>query len=228
MSEGHTPGGPGAPSPTGRGPLARELLRLRCLQLDAAPLEEITAYDRAATAAAEARLHAHAAAVGDLPPARPAPARPAATPPSARPQPPGPPPARLLLTWYLSGRSPFCRAALLTLAEEFRHSAAPPAVIALTPEPPETAQQTSADLALPFPAVHDDGRIAEAFGICYAAPIEFAELLGPATAGLPLPAAFLIEGGRISARFVHPDSRYRAEPAEFLRAGASEPDMRPS
>ncbi|MFO7780028.1 MAG: hypothetical protein R6W94_00190 [Spirochaetia bacterium] len=221
MSEEHTLGGPGAPSPFGRapldrGPLARELLRLRCLQLDTASLEEITAYDRAATAAAEARLHAHAAEVGDLPPERPA-------------------PARLLLTWYLSGRSAFCRAALLALAAEFRRSAAPPPVIALTPEPPETARRTSADLALPFPAVHDDGRNAEEFGIRYAAPLEFAELLGLATADpspgssetqppeprgvlLPLPATFLIEGGRISGRFVHPDSRYRAEPAEFLRA----------
>ncbi len=214
MSEGDTPGGSASPAPSGRGPLARELLSLRCLQLDTAPLEEITAYDRAATVAAEARLHAYAAAVGGEVPAS---AAPALAPASAAPS-PGPPPARLLLTWYLSGGSAFCRAALLALAEEIRRSAAPPAVIALTPEPPETARRTSADLALPFAVVHDDGRAAEKFGIRYAAPPEFAELLGLATVGLPLPSTFLIDDGRISARFVHPDSRYRAEPAEFLRA----------
>ncbi|MFP4374214.1 MAG: hypothetical protein ACLFPO_07775, partial [Spirochaetaceae bacterium] len=90
-------GGPDAAFPTGRGRLARELLKLRCLQLDTAPLEEIIAYDLAASAAAEAQLHAGAAAVGDA-------------------VPPLPPPERLLLSWYLSGRSPFCRAALTALA----------------------------------------------------------------------------------------------------------------
>ena len=259
MSDGHPTGGPtGGPdgglgsgsdggrggvrgpgdfgsAPIGRGMLAGELLRLRCLQLDTAPLDEVLAYDRAATAAAEARLHASAAEIGDVAP--PLPAQPFAAAPRESPEgvPPGAPPARLLLTWYLSGRSPFCRAALTALAVELRRSDAGIAVVALTPEPAELARRTKSDLALPFPAVHDEGSTAEDFGIRYEAPPEFAEFLelptGEASQGasdtrrfdppgvpLPLPATFLIEGGRISGRFVHPDSRYRAEPAEFFRA----------
>ncbi|NBF39305.1 MAG: redoxin domain-containing protein [Spirochaetes bacterium] len=233
MSDGDPIGDSGG-AQVGRGPLARELLRLRCLQLDTAPLEELIAYDRAATAAAEARLQTPAAAVGDPAPPLPAQRFTAAPEVPHEAVPPAPPPPRLLLTWYLSRRSPFCRAALLALAAEFRRSDASTAVIALTPEPPETARRTSADLALPFPVVHDNGSTAEEFGVRYAAPLEFAGVLGLTTAGpssgssgtqppgsdelpLPLPATFLVEGGRISARFVHPDSRYRAEPAEFLR-----------
>lgn len=220
-------------SPTGHRTLARELLRLRCLQLDTAPLEEVIAYDRAATAAAEARLHAGAAEVGAAAPQLKAPELTA--PQSAAQQsvavlpPPGPAvaPARLLLGWYLSGRSPFCRAALTALAAEFRRSDGHTDVVALTPEPAGIARRTSSELALPFPVVHDDGSAAEDFGIRYEAPEEFARLLelpagdqshGPAGVLLPLPAMFLIDAGRIRARFVHPDSRYRGEPAEFLRA----------
>jgi peroxiredoxin len=215
--------------------LAGELLRLRCLQLDNSPLDEVRAYDRAATAAAEARLHANAAEIGQTAPPLPAQRFAAAPTETPRAVPPGPPPPRLLLTWFLSGRSPFCRAALLALAAELRHSGAGIAVVALTPEPPEAARRTQADLALPFPAVHNEGNIAEDFRIFYEAPPEFAELLelptGEASRGaadtprfdapgvpLPLPATFLIESGRITRRFVHPDSRYRAEPAAFLRA----------
>jgi peroxiredoxin len=238
VSDGPPTGGPdgglsSAPD-RGRGMLAGELLRLRSLQLDTAPLEEVIAYDLAATAAAEARLHASAAEIGD--PGPPLPAQRFTAAPEVPPEavPPGPPPARLLLTWYLSGRSPFCRAALLALAAELRRSDGRVAVVALTPEPPEVARRTQADLALPFPAVHDDGSTAEEFGICYEAPAEFARLFelpteeasrgvfdtrrfDPPGVPLPLPATFLIEGGRISGRFVHPDSRYRAEPGEFLR-----------
>jgi hypothetical protein len=195
--------------------LTEELLALRGRQLDTAPFSEIVAYDLAATAAAEARVAATAPEAGD---------------PAPRAAGGGP----LVLTWYLTGRNPFCRAALRRAAELLPTRAAAgshsgefgpapeesvPELLVLAAEPADAARATAHELGLSVPVEHDDGTLAEAFGIRYTAPPQFRALLGLETDRLPLPATYVVGcDGRIAFAFTHPDPRFRAEPGEVARA----------
>jgi peroxiredoxin len=201
-----------------QGSLTEELLTLRGRQLDEAPFSEIVAYDLAASAAAEARVAATALSEGD---------------PAPRTAGRGP----LVLTWYLTGRNPFCRAALRRVGELLPQRAAArrlsaesglasdesgPELLVLAAEPPEAAQATARELGLTLPVEHDDGALSDAFGIRYPAPPAFRELLGLDTARLPLPATYVVGcDGRIAFAFTHPDPRFRAEPGEVARAVSS-------
>jgi hypothetical protein len=179
--------------------LRDELLRLRRDQLDTRPLSEVEAYDMAAAEAAETRVAHRAIDVGDR-----APEIPYRPPSHTEP---------LVLTWYLSGWSAFCRAALGALERaRLVH------ILVLTPEPADRAAETGSTFAPSLEIRHDDGEIAKKFGICYRSPPAFAELLGLETGSLPAAACYIIEPDRtVSYAFVHPDARYRAEPAELAR-----------
>jgi len=160
-----------------RASLTEELLWLRGRQLDEAPLSEIDAYDRAAAAAAEAGVPENALSVG-----APAPdLRAIGTVP-------------VVLIWYHSRSSPFCRAVLARAAE---YAAAGRVV---------------------FMAACT---IAEPFGVCYEPPTEYRALLGIGQRRIALAATYLIGAdGRIAYAHLHPDPRFRADPAEVIRARA--------
>lgn len=189
-----------------RGPLESELLRLRAAQLDTADVTELAAWDGAAAAAAEARVAAAALAVGER----------VDTGSTGRP---------LVVTWYLSSHSAFCRAALSALAAVFAAEGGTGGgteLHVLTPEHAERAAGLRAELGLPFPLHHDPGEHAAAFGIRYPAPPEFRSLLCLDDLAIPLPAAYVLgPDGAVRERFVHPDSRFRAEPEVLLRAAGN-------
>lgn len=192
---------------TRRGPLERELLRLRGAQLDTGDLEELAAWDRAATAAAEARVADATLKTGDRAPLR---ALASGGRPSGRMHP-------RVVTWYLSSHSAFCRAGLTALAGAFAGRAGD--LLVLTPEPAARAAGLAAALSAPFDIRHDTGEIAAAFGVRYRPPAEFLRLLALDGPDLPLPAAFVIASdGTVHERFVHPDSRFRGEPERLARA----------
>lgn len=186
---------------TRRGPLERELLRLRTEQLDAGDLEELAAWDRAAAAAAEALQTGERAPVRGLAPGL---------------QPAGPP-HPLVVTWYLSSHSAFCRASVAALAGVFAGRARD--LLVLTPEPAARAAGLAAALSLPFEIRHDTGELAAAFGVRYRPPAGFLRRLALDGPHLPLPAAFVIAAdGTVRERVVHPDSRFRGEPERLARA----------
>jgi hypothetical protein len=194
------------------GPLARDLLRLRGVQLDERPLEEAVAYDRAATAAAEARVTAGARGPGEL------------FPPVELPRPTE---RACIVSWYLSSTSPFCRATLSAFAAAARSdraigeeaARARVSVLFLTPEPAGRIAAVRRELDLPFEVRHDGGSAAEALGICYEAPGEFASILSLQEHRLPLTATYLVDSERrILDCFLHPDARFRAEPAALIAA----------
>ncbi len=218
------PAGSGPAGGGGASPLRDELLRLRGEQLDTRPIAEIAAYDAAAAAAAEARvveaaLHAEQylpAVFESLEGHGPAEA--------VEPSEEGGAP--LVIMWYLSGQSPFCRQTLTAWDRALLQGGGPaplPSLIALTPEAPEAAERTATALGVHYPLLHDEGTLADALGIRFRAPAEFAELLAleldPETPLLPLPACYVAgKNGRICYSFLHPDPRYRAEPHEAIEA----------
>lgn len=201
---------PRCPQHPARGALSAQLLELRAAQLDERSIEELAAWDRAAAAAAEARVAASSLEVGAD----------AGMPTGGRP---------LIITWYLSAASPFCRATLEVWIDAVRNlgcSAGPEATVADAPsprvlllpaDPPRAAVRTAAELGSALRIEHDDGGWADLFGIRYTAPAAFRELLGLEIDPVPLPATYVLAAdGVVLGRFVHPDSRFRAEPATCI------------
>jgi peroxiredoxin len=62
----------------------------------------------------------------------------------------------------------------------------------------------------------DTGEVADAFGLRFEAPADYLTLLGLAHVPIPVAATYLIDArGEIAYAYVHPDPRFRADPADL-------------
>lgn len=137
----------------------------------------------------------------------------------------------VVLTWYRGGWCPYCNITLRALQDSlaaFTERGA--TLVALTPETPDHSLSTSEKHALAFEVLNDtDNRVARTYGLVFRVPdyvmehyngsFSLSEYNGNATNELPLAATYVVgRNGLIAYEFLHPDYRYRAEPAEIIRA----------
>ena len=138
----------------------------------------------------------------------------------------------VVLSFYRGGWCPYCTIELRAyqaVLPEIRALGAE--LVAISPQTRHHSLVTAGENALSFPVLSDPGgRVAERFGLNYAVPIalrKLAERCGQRMAGingaddcrLPMPATYLIAGGRsIVLAGVDADFRRRLEPSEVLVA----------
>jgi len=137
----------------------------------------------------------------------------------------------VVLTWYRGGWCPYCNLALAALQEklpEIQRLGA--TLVALTPELPEHAEDTTKKGALAFQVLSDVGnRVARDYGVVFKMTPEVAAAMragaktnlrnGDESDELPLGAAYVIApSGEIAYAFLDADYRRRAEPARLVDA----------
>jgi len=137
----------------------------------------------------------------------------------------------VVLTWYRGGWCPYCNLALAALQEklpEIQRLGA--TLVALTPELPEHAEDTTKKGALAFEVLSDVGnRVAREYGVVFKMTPEVAAAMragaktnvrnGDESDELPLGAAYVIApDGEITYAFLDADYRRRAEPARLVDA----------
>lgn len=137
----------------------------------------------------------------------------------------------VVLVWYRGGWCPYCNIALRAYQEAlpgFRATGAQ--LVAISPETPDNSLSTKQKGELEFEVLSDPGNgVARTYGLVYrvqdyvlkhfAGSIDLATSQGNDDYELPLAATYLIDrDGTVAWRFVHPDYRMRAEPADLLSA----------
>jgi len=137
----------------------------------------------------------------------------------------------VVITWYRGGWCPYCNLALAALQEklpEIQQLGA--TLVALTPELPEHAEDTTKKGALAFEVLSDVGnRVAREYGVVFKMTPEVATAMragaktnvrnGDESDELPLGAAYVIaQDGEIAYAFLDADYRQRAEPARLVDA----------
>ncbi len=137
----------------------------------------------------------------------------------------------VVLTWYRGGWCPYCNITLRALQdalEEFKERGA--TLVALTPETPDHSMSTAEKHALEFEVLNDtDNLVARTYGLVFRVPnyvmkhyngsFRLSEYNANDTDELPLAATYVIgRDGVIVYEFLHPDYRFRAEPAEIIEA----------
>jgi len=137
----------------------------------------------------------------------------------------------VVITWYRGGWCPYCNLALAALQEklpEIQQLGA--TLVALTPELPEHAEDTTKKGALAFEVLSDVGnRVAREYGVVFKMTPEVATAMragaktnvrnGDESDELPLGAAYVIaQDGEIAYAFLDADYRRRAEPARLVDA----------
>ena len=149
----------------------------------------------------------------------------------------------VVLTWYRGGWCPYCNLALAALQKELPAMQALGAtLVALTPELPEHAEDTTKKGSLAFEVLSDVGnRVAREFGVVFKMTPDVAAAMrsgaktnvrnGDDSDELPLGAAYVIApNGEITYAFLDADYRRRVEPArlvdalEALRTGKPTPE----
>ncbi len=137
----------------------------------------------------------------------------------------------VVLTWYRGGWCPYCNLALAALAEKLPEiTAAGGQLVALTPELPEHAEETTKKNKLPFTVLSDVGnRVAREYGVVFKMTPDVAAAMqknaklhernGDASDELPLGAAYVIApDGTVTYAFLDADYRNRAEPSRLVDA----------
>lgn len=137
----------------------------------------------------------------------------------------------VVLTFYRGGWCPYCNAQLKSyqsVLPEFKKRGAQ--LIALTPETPESAAQTTQKDQIQFEILTDpSNQTGNAYGLVFGVPAELKKLYlgfgidleksqGNPDWQLPIPATYVIDrDGKIAWAFVDIDYRNRAEPSEILK-----------
>jgi peroxiredoxin/predicted ester cyclase len=137
----------------------------------------------------------------------------------------------VVLTWYRGGWCPYCNLALAALAEKMPEiKAAGGQLVALTPELPSHAEETTLKNKLNYEVLSDVGnRVARDYGVVFKMTPDVAEAMqkfaklhernGDASDELPLSATYVIStDGTVSYAFLDADYRNRAEPARIVDA----------
>jgi peroxiredoxin len=139
----------------------------------------------------------------------------------------------VVLTWYRGGWCPYCNIALQALQEELPAiKKAGATLVALSPELPEKASDTTAKNSLDFEVLSDISHgVARKYGIVFELTPEVRTLykqffnltdFNGADAGdatLPLAATYVIDtDGTVKWAFLDADYRKRAEPSEVTAA----------
>ena len=132
----------------------------------------------------------------------------------------------VVLAWYRGGWCPYCNLELRALNDAMPQiDEAGGALIAISPQIPDSSSATEARDSLHFLVVSDAGnRIARKYGIVYKLPEKLVESYnqhfdltaynGDSSYTLPLPATFVIDTNRVVRyAFANVDYRVRAEPA---------------
>lgn len=136
----------------------------------------------------------------------------------------------VVLNIYRGGWCPYCNLELKALAAELPSiRAAGAQLVAIAPEKPEKALETSERHALEFEVLSDSGnRVSRQFGLVFTLPEAIREIYtafgidvpafnGDETFELPLPATYVIDrNGVIVHAFVDADYTQRLEPSEIV------------
>ena len=143
----------------------------------------------------------------------------------------------VILMWYRGGWCPYCNVALRAFVKDtkiFKEHGAQ--FVAISPELPDESLSTSEKLDLQFQVLSDVGlKVADQYGVSFTVGddviktydslgVDFKNMYGnnnnkDAVVRLPVPATFVIDKDmKIVFRFVDPDFRNRAEPADVLKA----------
>jgi peroxiredoxin len=141
-----------------------------------------------------------------------------------------------VVSFYRGAWCPYCSAELNALAEiapQIRAAGA--TLVAITPEAGGTALRTKIDRGLDFEILCDlDNTLALECGLMFPVPdeiraaymernIDFVRIYGNDAWLLPTPATYIVRGdGIVAMAYVNPDFRYRLEPAEILKALATQ------
>lgn len=141
----------------------------------------------------------------------------------------------LVVTFYRGGWCPYCNLALKALLEvepELRARGA--TLVAITPERPDAAAETSGKNALSFSVLSDTGSAyGRLLGLVFTVPPALDALYRQSgndlrmhnaspTSDLPYPATYVVDReGQVVWRFVNADHYQRAEPADVLAAVAA-------
>lgn len=138
----------------------------------------------------------------------------------------------VVLNFYRGGWCPYCNLELAALQAELPNiQALGASLIAITPEQPDRATETSTRHQLEFEVLSDRGnRVARQFGLVFTLPESIRAIYAsfgtdlPAYNGddrfeLPLPATYVIRpDATISYGFVDADYTRRMEPADIIQA----------
>lgn len=220
---------PAAPTtqPSAQGPVKKELDAFRTRFLESAPPERVALYQRGIDELRDSGILKSAKQVGD------------AAPEFALPNPKGETMALrdlrargpVVVTWYRGGWCPYCNIALKGYqARMADFKAAGAAVVAISPELPDSALSTQEKNALELVVLSDVGnKTARDFGLAYQLPdyiqaqfkgrFDLARFNGDDSGALPLAATYVIDrDGVIRYAFLSADYRERAEPEEVLAA----------
>ena len=149
----------------------------------------------------------------------------------------------VVLTWYRGGWCPYRNLALAALAEKLPAiNAAGGQLVALTPELPGFADETTKKRGLPFTVLSNPGnRVAREYGVVFKMTPDVAAAMqkgaklhernGDESDELPLAAAYVIaKDGTVTYAFLDADYRNRAEPSRLvdalnaLRSGKPSPE----
>jgi len=114
--------------------------------------------------------------------------------------------AAVVLVFYRSHACPLCRERLAALAAHLdAYTSAGARVVAITPDPPDIAQRTAAELGLSLPVVSVDRAVLERWGVW------------PPTEEAPRPAAVVLDrDGRIRFRHLGRTAADRASDLQLL------------
>lgn len=138
----------------------------------------------------------------------------------------------VVLTFYRGGWCPYCNLALKALQDnlaEIEELGA--AMVAITPELPDSSMSTREKNELTFEVLSDQGnKVASQLGLVFTLPeelrpvyqefgIDIPSANGDSSFGLPLAATYIIDrSGEVKYAFLDTDYRERAEPADVLEA----------
>ena len=136
----------------------------------------------------------------------------------------------VVLTWYRGGWCPYCNLTLAALQEKLpEFQAAGATLVALTPELPDFAADTTKNGKIAFEVLSDVGNdVARKYGIVFKMTPDVAEAMrkfantvarnGDESDELPLAAAYVIApDGQITYAFLDADYRLRAEPSRLVQ-----------
>jgi len=135
----------------------------------------------------------------------------------------------VVLTWYRGGWCPYCNLTLAALQEKLpEFQAAGATLVALTPELPAFAEDTTKKGKIAFEVLSDVGNnVARKYGIVFKMTPDVAEAMhkyaktmernGDKSDELPMAAAYVIApDGEITYAFLDADYRLRAEPSRLV------------